>query len=243
MFSKAKLPVTLPAAIHVGFMARIKRSDAIARVRGLIRRQVIAPETAWWFLKAVDDGFAYEIHEGGAGRAYLPGIMEHIKAEPDGVVHLRAGRRIVRVSAPEGRPRSATLQEESEESVDDIPAGPRMTRFEPTSSGLLITSGALLVAAAMTFMATSVAVNSVRDPGQTAAAVLRTRDLPVWHWPKAAAKGQYVSRVQLSGGHWTTQVSSGPGPSTAPADSDTPMVRPPVVGGPLAGKQPHGSAK
>lgn len=240
MLSKARSPMTLPAAIHIGFMARIKRSDAIARLRGLIRRQVIAPETAWWFIRAIDDGFAYEIHEGGDGRAYLPGVLERLKAESGCAVHLRAGNRIVRVTAHDGWPRSVILQEESKELLDAIPANARMTRFEPTSSGLLITSGVLLVTAAMTFMATSVAVNSVSDPGQAVEAASRTRDLPVWHWPKAAAQGQYVTRVQLSGGHWTTQVSSGTAALIAPANSASTAARPPVVPGPLAGKRLDG---
>lgn len=243
MLSKSQPSASLPSAIHIGFMARINRSDALARVRGLIRRQVIAPETAWWFIKAIDDGFAYEIHEGGPGRAYLPSVLARMKASPAATVHLRAGGRIVRVTAAEGRPRSATLQEGAEELIDALAPGPRMSRFEVTSSGLLITSGVLLAVAAITFMGTSVAVNSVSDPGRVAAATLRTRDLPVWHWPKAAAKGQYVSRVQLSGGRWTTQVSSDAIPLPPPTQSAAPAAHAPTVPGTLAGKRSNGLKK
>lgn len=243
MLSKSRPPASLPTAIHIGFMARINRNDALARVRGLIRRQVIAPETAWWFIKAIEDGFAYEIHEGGAGRAYLPGILAHAKANPAATLHLRAGGRIVRITATEGRPRSATLQEGAEELIDAVAPGPRMSRYEVTSSALLITSGVLLAVAAITFMGTSVAVNSVSEPSQIAAATLRTRDLPVWHWPKAAAKGQYVSRVQLSGGRWTTQVSSEAIPLPPPTQSATPAAHATTVPSPLAGKRSSGLKK
>lgn len=230
---------TMPAAIHIGFMARIDKNDAIARVQGLIRRQLVAPDIAFWSIRPIDDGYAYEIHEGGHGHALLPAIMARFAAEPDASIHLYAGNRAVRVTAQDGKPCSFVLPESERPAADSLTQGPRMRPFAPTGRGALITGGVLFAASAILFLASAVAttVGSQTTAAEQAALNERVTNLPSLHYPKDGSilPGQYVGRVQFSGGRWTVDKKSilHGAPAASPANTaPTPMIAalpPPAV--------------
>lgn len=209
----SKTPVsTTPAAIHIGYMARIDKRDAIARVQGLIRRQLAAPEIAFWSIYPIEDGYAYEIHEGGHGHAYVPAIMARFAAEPEAQIHLAAGNRAVRVTAHEGKPCSFVLPEAEHPSADAFPQGPRMRPFAPTGRGPLITGAVLFACSAVLFLASAVAMTVGSDITAADQAALNERvaNLPSLHYPKDGSLmvGQFVNRVQFSGGKWSTDTKS-----------------------------------
>jgi len=215
-------PASLPAAIHIGYMGRIDRSDAIARVQGLIRRQVIAPEASYWQVQRMEDGFAYEIHEGGPGRGYLSALVSRFAAEPEAIVHLRAGDRTIRVTAPEGKPRSVVLPESERPTIDAVPPGKRMRPFAPTGRAGLITACIFFATAAVLFMATSVALNTSAQTkaGDSAALNQRVENLPHFKWPKAPTRpGEYVDKVQFSNGKWVVDEKPVPLPPRSAPDA------------------------
>lgn len=235
----SKTPVsTTPAAIHIGYMARIDKRDAIARVQGLIRRQLVAPEIAFWNIYPIEDGYAYEIHEGGHGHAYVPAIMARFATEPEAHIHLAAGNRTVRVTAHEGKPCSFVLPEAEHPAPDALPQGPRMHPFAPTGRGPLITGAVLFACSAVLFLASAVAMTVGSDITAADQAALNERvaNLPSLHYPKDGSLmiGQFVNRVQFSGGKWSTDTKSilrgeaAAPPPRGPSAASLTMLQPPA---------------
>jgi hypothetical protein len=63
------------------------RKDTEAIARAQIERYFDIPEKSWFFIrKSKGDGYYYEIHEGGAGFAYLPSVVEYLSGTKTSVI-------------------------------------------------------------------------------------------------------------------------------------------------------------
>lgn len=198
----------LPIALHVGYLPHINKRDATARVQGLIRRQIVAPEVAYWYLRKQDDGYAYEVQEGGRGRAYLPGIMDALDRDPDASIVLRTTSRAVRISRVDGAPASVVLPEDAEPEFSDLTPTARMQPFAPTGFGPLATAGVFFGFAAVGFLLSLLVAGYVSDQWQATSEdsfITTVDNLPLSHWPKGLSPDEYVTKVQFSGGNWTVK--------------------------------------
>lgn len=198
----------VPVALHIGHLNHVSRADAMTRVEGLIRRQSIVPGATYYRLDRTAGGFAYEIQEGGGRKAYLPTLLKRLRDQPDALIHLRAGNRVVRVQGGAEGIVSVVLPEEEQPPVDDIKPSGRMRPFEATGNAALYTAsiffglGAVALVCAM--LVTSIAA-SYWEQHAAAAASVRVDELPMRHWPSDQRPGTYVSRVQYVGGQWSVQ--------------------------------------
>lgn len=227
--SKPAADGTLPLAVHIGFLEGIQKRDAIARVRGLIRRDVAATDVAYWYILRTGGGYAYEIQEGGPGRAYLPALVKQLASEPDFKVAVQVAGRRVQLGGHAGKPYAVALQDEAHvgEAIGQLAVGPRMRAFEPTYLAAVIVSGVLLAAASVVFLTSSLAINSSRN-AFLAHSATPLQNWPAWHYPLQPPAGHYVARVQFSDGRWSLQVSA-----------PTPKVKPGVPASVLAPLASH----
>lgn len=196
----------LPISLYVGFLSHINKRDATARVQGLIRRQIVAPEVAYWYLRKCDDGYAYEVQEGGRGRAYLPGILDALDRDPDASIVLRTSTRAVRVSRADGLLASVVLPEDVEPEFSDLGPTARMQVFAPTGFGALTTAGVFFAFATVAWLVASLTVSHADEQYreiQGTGIIADINSLPTSHWPKNISPDTYVAKVQFSGDHWT----------------------------------------
>lgn len=90
-------PPAPPIQVLIGWIGDAARKDVIAHARGLAEDQLASLENTWISMAPFRGGFFYEIHEGGAGRAYLPGLIEQLDRDPEQILWLPAGTAINRV--------------------------------------------------------------------------------------------------------------------------------------------------
>lgn len=194
-----------PVFLAMGHLAGVKRADAEHYVRGLIARHATSPEAAGFFLLRTDTGFAYEIQEGGDGRAYLPQALERLRRAPGSSVRIALANRVAEVSMSDGGP-VATLLPEGESATEPLEPGPRLTPFEKDRSRLLIAAVAAFCASAAA-LASALAVHAMTAAqggagGQAPATVVDS--LPVMHWP-SAPEGEYVHALRFDGARWSVE--------------------------------------
>src|SRR3546814_16456282 len=67
----------------VGYLDQVTIKDAIAHAKGFAKRRFEAADASWYAVMPFDDGFLYEVHEGGAGHGYLAGVAAALS--PDDV--------------------------------------------------------------------------------------------------------------------------------------------------------------
>lgn len=196
-----------PLTLHIGHLNHVSRRDAAARVMGLIRRQITTPEATYYYLLKTPSGYAYEIQEGGARRAYLPGLMKRLRDAPEAPVHLRAGNRVVRVQGGADAIVSVELPEDEQPEVDALRPSAHMTPFEATGSRALFTAATFFATGAVALVTVALLTTLATqhwERGARAAVATSVKNLPIQHWPHTPSPGSYVSRVQYTGGHWKT---------------------------------------
>ena len=101
-----------PNTVLFGYLEGVERKDAEAYARGFARRTLATAERVWYHTESIYTGFLYEVHEGGAGRSFLPELITALEAEPAGTVLVPSGRRVFELTVRNGRPTGALLSEE-----------------------------------------------------------------------------------------------------------------------------------
>lgn len=64
-----------PVVALAGWMPGVARQDVIAYVKGVAEEELTAHDACWWAVHKVGDGWAWELHEGGPGRAFIPSAL------------------------------------------------------------------------------------------------------------------------------------------------------------------------
>ena len=106
-----------PNTVLFGYLEGVERKDAEAYARGFARRTLATAERVWYHTESIYTGFLYEVHEGGAGRSFLPELITALEAEPAGTVLVPSGRRVFELTVRNGRPTGALLSEERSSKV------------------------------------------------------------------------------------------------------------------------------
>lgn len=209
-------PTDLPTFFTVGTLNSIGKKDAQQYVRGLITRHCTSPDDAAFHLAKRNDGWAYEIQEGGAGRAYLPAILAKLDREPSTPVFVKtAGRVAILTMSSEGHIDLA-LQPESFVGEDihfawqryPEKSGPKLKRCEPDHSRTLVAavavSAASFVVLAMA-ITTSVIVSDSPTEDMAALVTTKAKDLPIAHWPSNIREDEFVFAVRFDGKKWSEE--------------------------------------
>jgi len=93
------MTLTPPNRIVIDFLEGItNRSDAIAYARGFISSHFDVPQISGYYVQPYKGGYAYEVHEGGSRKAYLPSILKTLNENPDATLSIRSGTRVLQVS-------------------------------------------------------------------------------------------------------------------------------------------------
>jgi len=106
-----------PNTVLFGYLEGVAQRDADAYARGFARRVLTTAERVWYQTESFYTGYLYEIHEGGAGRSFLPDLITALETEPEGTVLVPSGRRVFELSVRNGRPTGAMLTEERSQRV------------------------------------------------------------------------------------------------------------------------------
>lgn len=109
-----------PISVVLGYIPDTSRKDAMQHAKGYAEDHLDAIENAWVALQAFRDGFIFELHEAGDGKAYLPEIVENLNTDPEMIVWFPSGsklNRVVTVEMVNGYPYPTILTEEESTAV------------------------------------------------------------------------------------------------------------------------------
>jgi hypothetical protein len=237
-------PGATPIRVLIGYLPEVTERDATEYAMGIAQKHLEQLSLAAYDVFEYARGYAYEVHEGGAGRAYLPSIIEYFKSHgpyrtgEEVSVVLRTATRKVEVQRTRDGLAAIVLPESSEAQPTEwlaptsalIPALNKRT-------GLLVGGAALFITG---FLAMVVAALLARfqpylDPPPAQAFEPRLQDLPAGQWERltiiAGTPGSYVSALRFRNGRWeapeVTQVAEPQAPPVPPAAGTPAAAAPP----------------
>lgn len=220
-----------PAQVFIGFLSDASKKDAIRYAIGVAEQNAVSFVNAAYAVFPWNGGWAYEVHEGGPFRAYLPAILrffdgqgEHTKPE-DMLVTISTARRSVRVERTHTGLISFQMPEHFEgEQTPWLEPGPRLKAAAPVRLGVLGFGGAILGTG---FLA-MIAALMVRPDAPVIQA--KKQDIPYEHLPISLwetlvniyQSGKYVNAMQFADGKYTFSVVGEAGPIEMPPTPSAP---------------------
>jgi len=199
-----------PSQVFIGYIMSPSKRDAIQYAIGVAQRNAVNVVNTGYAVFPWRDGWAYEVHEGGPMRAYLPSILrfydgqgEHAKPE-DLIVYIETGRRMVRVErAHEGLTAFMMPEAFSAPQTEWLEPGPKLKPAAPVLLGAVAVGGAIF---ATGFLAMVLAFIKRPEPPilESKRPEIRFEQLPVSQWSTllSAASNGYVDALEYSNGEW-----------------------------------------
>jgi len=205
-----KTEIELPTLFLAGKLEGVSRKDAELYARGMIARHCHATENAAFGLMKIDDGYLFEIHEGGDRRALMPAVWTMLtEAQVEHVV-VHTATRDVELFIEDGRLVSALLPESHLTSPSVIEPGKKLKAFENDYSGFLISSVAVFCASAV-LLASALVINALISDAKMSAiqgASTQPADLPVMQLPLVVGPTEYIHALRYDGKRWNLQKRS-----------------------------------
>lgn len=205
----------LPIRVFLGYLPEVTERDAREYALGIAERNCEQISLVYYDAYKMADGFAYEVHEGGNGRAYLPEIIEYFASkgrfekggEADSV-YIRTATRMVQVERTLGGIQAFQLPESASETASDWLEGTsKMTAAIQTLKGFLVVGAALFTTG---FLAMTMSLVSRIQPYDSAPepVVERATDgfnlspLSRWTTLQSVGAGEYVKALRFTKGKW-----------------------------------------
>lgn len=218
-----------PIQVIIGWLEETSRRDVIEHAKGFARDHIETLETAWVTTAEFRGGTLFEIHEGGAGAAYLPGLVEAISADPDQVLWVPSGTRLNRVvtfSLVDGRPNSMMLTEEDSARIRNSGQVPversgKMRRLLPRGTPVLVT-GLTLFAASFCGLLVSAAITIQTDRQPIPSLTYDPNALPhgqIVSLSDALREDRWVSKIEYVNGQWRAEFETFEAPNL-PEDTE-----------------------
>jgi hypothetical protein len=252
---------SLPYRVIIDFLeGTLKKQDAIAFARGFIEHHFDAPNACGYYVMPYEQGYVFEVHEGGEGKAFLPGIMDALDQDPTATACIQMARRVLEVKRSAAGTYTAILLPEGmdSQSLDKVfpEAGAALTPFQKSGLTALIIGGAVFglgfIALFLTMLYYLIQVTGLLSPPLAA---IDFRSLPLTQWPSLETKageesGTYIKTLRYQNGSWQEdegkrielQGTTGTAAATATATETNPLL-PPSLQTPAASTAPKTIAK
>jgi hypothetical protein len=245
-----------PNRIVIDFLEGVtNKADAVAYARGFITSHFEVPEQSGYYVQALKDGFAYEVHEGGSRRAFLPAILKQIENDSNATISVRSGSRVLQVSkSPRGSFNAVLLPEELSSYLENVlepdAKAPALTPFQMDNMVWLFIGlgmaglGLLIFVLSLAFFAFDAVLSKPAKINITAA-----DKLPIAQWESMIAKldgHNYISAMRYENGMWRFETKSNPTGEETAAESEGPEKKPsgilPPLPTPPANANPNAAA-
>ncbi|KWU17842.1 hypothetical protein [Burkholderia cenocepacia] len=235
----------VPIRVLMGYLPEVTERDARDYALGVAEKHFEQPAIAHFDAFKYGEGYAYEVHEGGEGFAYLPGIIAHFNEQgayrtgEKLEVVLRTGTRMVKVIRQRVGLQAVLLPESSLVEVTEFqPSKEKLQSALNQRTGFLVAGAGFFVAGFFALIVGSMLTRyqpyeSAPSPAVT---YVNFDDMPVAQWSKVQGlpPSEFVSKLAYEHKHWLQPVIQ---------SADTPhSAAPAVPTGPLASPQATGPA-
>lgn len=243
----------VPIRILMGYLPEVTERDARDYALGVAEKHFEQPAIAHFDAFKYENGYAYEVHEGGEGHAYLPEIIRHFQEqgayrEGEKVeVLLRTGTRMVKVIRQRVGLQAVLLPESTQLETDELPpSAEKLQSALNQRTGFLVAGAGFFVAGFFALIVGSMLTRyqPYDSPAPPAVTTVDYEQLPIAQWSKVQGlpPNEFVSKLAYDHKHWLQPViQTGDAPhassptggvlSGAPA-SGVPAL--PLSGSPLA---------
>lgn len=233
-----------PIRVVIGFLPEVTERDALEYAVGIAEKHFEQVGMSYFDAFKYGNGFAFEAHEGGTGKAYLPEIIRYFDAQGA----FRPGEDVGAVI------RTATRSVEVQRTRDGLvavilperDATPTSDWLEPTSSmqpainkrtGFLVVGAALFTTGFIAMIITSMLTRYQEyDPApEPVRHRIEAGLLPIQQWSRieAVPAGSFVKALRYRNGRWEspeivalTAITPAPASAKAPASAAAPAVPP-----------------
>jgi hypothetical protein len=240
--TKKKKSLSCPIRVFIGFLPEVTERDARDYAFGVAERNCEQISISYFDAFKMNDGYAYEVHEGGSGRAFLPEIIKYFAAqspfakgaEATSVV-IRTGTRTVQVERTLEGLQAFLLPEDAEEVPTDwLEPTTKMTPAIQTMTGVLVVGAALFTTGFLAMTLAMVSRIQPYDPPQAPAVKKATESYSVsplsrWSALQAVSTNEYIKALRFSKGKWDLERGVPVAEPTSPAV--TPMPAPASTSG------------
>jgi hypothetical protein len=209
---------------------------------------------------AYEDGFVYELQEGGDGRGYFPALLrkKQRESEDESSTVLRAGERLVKIVLKPGALQCLLLPTETDALAEEVePSGP-MSPLENLNYGFLMAASILFVSGFSALLVTGLLFRY--QPPRPPKPIPHRQQTAIEYWNSTGIhlfermpSSQYLAAMRFDNGRWGLSFASVPAPSAGtpaassaevgkahPATSLSTTVNPAMAKlGPYA-RAPHG---
>lgn len=212
---KPKVEILVPAAVeppasaHVAWEPIRQTRDAQAAARAFALRKFGPNDRAWYATRKFADGHFWEVHQGGAGLSFLPGIVDALNVPEPGKVWIPSDGRALEIVVRNGRPVCALLTENRSAAVASsgiapVSASGRMNRVVKSgmpavyAGAAALLGGVLVLGASGLFWLYAAEVISINPP-------VAQEQLPHRQWGlvREAGDTRWVQRLEYTNGRWS----------------------------------------
>jgi hypothetical protein len=219
-----------PNKIVIDFLEGVSiRADAVAYARGFISSHFDVPEQSGYYVAPYKDGYAFEVHEGGSRRAYLPSILRTIEESPTATVSVRSGARVLQVSkGPRDSFNSVLLPEELSSYLENIiepkDNAPALIPYQIDNVVWLFWGVMTLGIGILVLLVTLGFYMMSPKPVKTRLSTgTKVEQLPISQWKKMVEKldgTNYISQMKFDNGQWTFEVLPNDADAQNPSPAD-----------------------
>lgn len=206
-------PVARPIRLIIGYLPEVSRRDAIEFAQGIASKYFDQQGLTYYGAFEHDNGFIYEVQEGGDGRGYAPAIAEYFSTlgpfdsqRVDCVVIATATRKAQVQRQREGLscillPQSSAV-EPTDWLVPSLPLEPalnRRTLFFKVGCFMLASGLAAMVSTGFFFR-----LQDFEPPPEVKPEVISAATLPRSQWARIASlpSNTYVKSLRYKNGRW-----------------------------------------
>jgi hypothetical protein len=206
-----------PIKVLIGFLPDSSERDTYFYMLGIAQKNLDSENIGWAGMARFENGYAYEIHEGGAGRGYLESILTHFRslpaysAEETYRAHIRTAMRTVRIERTSAGLYSVILPESDTTPQSDwLTASKKLAPLVEKRTGLFLGGAVLFLTSLIALMGGY----ATRYQPYVATTVSLERvpvdKLPHSQWDRMTnlTPGDYVQALKFENNEWTVQTPS-----------------------------------
>jgi len=240
----------LPIQVLMGYLPEVTERDALEYAMGLSDKYLVQEGLSFFIATKYGQGYIYEVHEGGAGKAYGPEIAKYLEsagpfnAQEPQVVYLATAQRLVEV-VREREGISAVLLPESttEKPTEWLRPKKAMTPGVPRRKGMLWAGLTLFITGAVAagLSGTFFRLQGYAPPPAQPVERVAAHDLPLSQWQRLQSM-QHVKALRYKDGAWQPPEQYSDEDLKAPAEPLAPAVEAPATAA-LPATAPAGQPK
>ena len=202
--------MSLPIRVLIGYLEGVKREDAVSFARNYAERHFDALDISYYYVQAFDDGFLWEIHEGGNRKAFLPSVIELFDTENE--VYIETAERTLRLARQrEGVEMLLLPESATDEQTQGIKASAPMKPVEDQGISWLIAGGLFFLAGLVVVTASAVVNHLIASKDvEVIERGLEYQDLPVSQINRLYenSPGTYIKALKYQNGEWVVERAS-----------------------------------